>query len=360
VRNKRRTNGLLLSLVASVTLTLVLSSSCFENPATHELPGDLVAQFELLCETFDEQYSGFSTRDIDWDALHDAYIAQVEAAVTSDDLIVILTEMLGELEDADIMLTTPDTLVSPIHTYVPTIEENFDTDLILEILGEWAFAWNDTTEGWGDCFVNDSIPYLLFQQMNVYQSSFDAVFEEFIDSPGMIIDMRMCSYTDAGTSFSIVKRFPYSTTKVYYLQWRSGPEHDDFCEPEAVYRTQRGAWQFSDRPVAVLIGEYDSGSTEEFIQSMSGMPNVTLIGDTTLGLIVGGSSGSSSAYSYALGSGYGFKMPWRTWLDLDLEYIENRGVLPDIYVEATEADFAAGIDPVYDYAVEWIISQTGY
>jgi len=355
VRNNSRNNGLLLSLVAAATLSLVLSSACFENPATHELPGDLVAQFELLCETFDQDYTGFSTRSIDWDALHDAYITQVEAAETSDDLMVILTEMLGELEDADVMLTTPDTLVSPIHTYVPTIEENFDTDLILEILGEWEFAWNDTTEGWGDCFVNDSIPYLLFQEMDVYESSFDAVFDEFIDSPGMIIDMRMCSYTDSGTSFSIVKRFPYSTTKVYYLQWRSGPGHGDFSDPLAVYRTQRGEWQFSDRPVAVLIGEFCSGNTEGFIQAMGAMPNVTLIGDTTLGLNSGG-----SMYSYSLGSGYGFKMPWRTWLDLDQEYIENRGVPPDIYVEATEADFAAGIDPIYDYAVEWIISQAGY
>ncbi len=355
MRNNSRNNGLLLSLVAAATLSLVLSSACFENPATHELPGDLVAQFELLCETFDQDYTGFSTRNIDWDALCDAYIAQVEAAETSDDLMVILTEMLGELEDADIMLTTPDTLNPLIPTYVPTIEENFDTDLILEILGEWEFAWNDTIFGWGDCFVNDSIPYMLFQQMSFNQSTFDAVFEEFVDSPGMIIDMRMCSYTNSGTSFFIVKRFPYKTTKVYYLQWRSGPGHDDFSEPEAVYRTQRGAWQFSDRPVAVLIGEFCSGNTEGFIQAMGAMPNVTLIGDTTLGLNIGG-----SVYSYSLGSGYGFKMPWRTWLDLDLEYIENSGVPPDIYVEATEADFAAGIDPIYDYAVEWIISQTGY
>jgi C-terminal processing protease CtpA/Prc len=49
--------------------------------------------------------------------------------------------------------------------------------------------------------------------------------------------------------------------------------------------------------------------------------------------------------------------PSRTILRPDLTYIEDAGIPPDVYVEATEADFAGGIDPVLEYAFEELGAQ---
>ena len=50
--------------------------------------------------------------------------------------------------------------------------------------------------------------------------------------------------------------------------------------------------------------------------------------------------------------------PFARVLTADTVSIEGNGILPDIYVQTTPADFQAGYDPVLEYAIEWIAAQT--
>ena len=47
-------------------------------------------------------------------------------------------------------------------------------------------------------------------------------------------------------------------------------------------------------------------------------------------------------------------VPFTTVLTYDKHWIEGNGIYPDILVNTSEADFAAGVDPVLDYAIEML------
>lgn len=50
--------------------------------------------------------------------------------------------------------------------------------------------------------------------------------------------------------------------------------------------------------------------------------------------------------------------PSRTILRPDSSVIEGVGIVPDVVVETTEADFASGIDPILESAFESLGAQS--
>ncbi len=74
-------------------------------------------------------------------------------------------------------------------------------------------------------------------------------------------------------------------------------------------------------------------------------PNVVLVGDTT--------GGSVSALSNVeIADLWYTQVVQKTILTYQKHWIEGAGIPPDFYVKSTESDFAAGIDPVLDFALE--------
>ena len=80
---------------------------------------------------------------------------------------------------------------------------------------------------------------------------------------------------------------------------------------------------------------------------MREMPNVLVAGDTT-----GGSSGNPQTYQ--LGGGWTYTVS--TWIEYTAQrqVIEDRGIDPDIFVPTSAADFQKGIDPVLDWAIQYL------
>jgi len=102
-------------------------------------------------------------------------------------------------------------------------------------------------------------------------------------------------------------------------------------------------WHFGN-PVVVLAGNENGGASEVFVCDMAELPQVTIMGDTTLGAM------DWPAGYWELPDNWFVTVPARTVLRPDTTFIEGAGIAPDIYVEATEEDFAAGVDPVLETA----------
>ncbi len=83
---------------------------------------------------------------------------------------------------------------------------------------------------------------------------------------------------------------------------------------------------------------------------MNCLDNVTVIGDTTFG-------GGAFNYTLELEGGWELRAPGWSLRTMDKEPVEWFGIPPDIYVEATEEDFAQGIDPVLEYAIDLVNSH---
>ena len=89
---------------------------------------------------------------------------------------------------------------------------------------------------------------------------------------------------------------------------------------------------------------------------MERMPHVTIIGDTTGG--GGNTPGYLTEQYWPVWDLWDITCPFSRVLKADSTSIEGVGIYPDIYVEATEEDFAAGEDPVLEYAIQWIGEET--
>ncbi len=81
---------------------------------------------------------------------------------------------------------------------------------------------------------------------------------------------------------------------------------------------------------------------------MKTQQHVTVIGDTTAGF-------ASSAVSFNLTEGWSIEIPDMVTYSLDGTLLFNFGIAPDILIPVSEADFASGVDPVLDAALEMIL-----
>ena len=311
-----------------------------------EPPPTLVGRFDQFWETFDQRYSYFSFKRINWDSLRSVYHPRAASAATQEELVGILREMVVPLRDVHVKFTTPTG--SSIATYAPA-RMNWDRDLWLETIRSCPFR--QARPNLGSCLMR-GMAYIVVG--NWTPSSFsvpdlDAVVDQFRDAPGMIIEVRPNGGGDDALALALAGRFANATTTIGYVRYRDGPRHDDLG-PEIVRRVSpRGAFQFT-RPVIVLSGRGVYSSSETFISAMREMPNVTVLGDTT-----GGGSGNPS--EYPLGDGWRYSVPrWIEWT-ADRHIIEWNGIAPDVFVPWDNGSILAGRDPVLEMAFERLASS---
>lgn len=74
--------------------------------------------FDVLWQTFEENYCYFKERNIDWDALKTKYRSQITATTSSFELFLILDEMVTSLDDGHSSMYIPNKLEKKYQTYV--------------------------------------------------------------------------------------------------------------------------------------------------------------------------------------------------------------------------------------------------
>lgn len=331
-------------LVALFAALVLMQPGCIDSPATTPAPGEFVSEFELVWSLFDEEYVGFEVKGIDWEAVHDQYRPLADTITCREGMTALTLSMLSTLHDYNVCLIDPS--FSPILTYSPDILHNYDMDVLMTYLEPCGFEWmQDST--WGYCLAGpDSIPYFVItawsSEFNI--SLFDDLLQPALDRPGLIIDARMNPGGSEASVDNLVRRFVDELRVGYLWQERVGPSTHDLTTPET-HELHPRTWFFGN-PVIVLAGQLNADACEEFICDMAELPQVTIIGDTTLGAMdwPGG--------YWELPDNWYVTCPSRTIMRPDMTYIEDTGIPPEIFVEATEADFAAGMDPVLEYAFE--------
>ncbi len=341
----------------SIAVSLIISS-CIDDPPTHPRINDYHSYLDMVWELYDQRYVAFDVKNVDWDALHDEYSQLAENVDSFDELQDLMIEMVGTLEDQNAWLYFPLYPRDTIPTYLADIEVNYVDSVMRELLEPWEFQW-DSSMGvmWGHCVI-DSIPYFAIRHFNYFFTfqSFRNELVNHLDAPGMIIDIRMSDDVSLVPAEQIPSVFTEQTLTAFFTQHRTGPEHDDLSALTLHDVTPR-SWAYT-KPIVLLVGEQNFGPAEAFTSVMGQMPHVTIIGDTT------GGGGNTPGYFYQiywpLWDHLSITCPFARVFTADTVSIEGNGILPDIYVQTTPADFLAGNDPVLEYAIEWIAEETAY
>ncbi|MCK5035732.1 MAG: hypothetical protein KAS73_07570 [Candidatus Sabulitectum sp.] len=338
------------ALFVTLFLLIVLQSGCIDSPATTEPPDEFASEFQLIWDLFDGQYVGFAVKDVNWDFVYSQYHSQAEDVSSREEMTELTIAMLSELTDFHVWLLDPSW--NSIKTYSPEIYENYHMDVLMSYLEPWGFQWMQE-DIWGYCVAGeDSIPYFVISSWSsdFNTSLFRNVLQLFLDSPGLILDIRMNPGGVESPVNNTARMFVDQLRTGYLWQQRISCDTHELSQPEE-YNLYPQGW-FFENPVVLLTGEMNAGASEVFVCEMAELPHVTLMGDSTAG------AADWPAIYWELPGNWYVACPSRTVLRPDSSVIEGVGIAPDIFVEATEADFASGVDPVLERAFETLGAQS--
>jgi len=329
------------SLCVIVAAASILAGCGSGSPTAPTPAADFGSQFDSLWSTFDREYSYFEHKHIDWNAMRTTYSPRALAAADQNAFIDVIREMLANLHDLHVVIRDPGGRSIP--TYDPQTFTNWDRAVFDQYRAR--ANWTQGQIDWGHG-VLDGVPYIVigaWGSTSIRSADFDAAFERYRTAPAIILDVRPNPGGNDALAFEIAGRFTPSTISIGYVKFRNGPAHSDFTSPQTRTESPRGAWQYNGR-VFLLIGRRCASSNESFIAAMDRLPNVTLVGDRTAGA-------TANPGTYNLANGWTYTVS--RWIEYTADnlVIEDNGIAPDVFVAASAADFAAGRDPVIDWAV---------
>ena len=313
--------------------------SCVDN---EEQPDTPTGNFEALWQIIDEHYCFFDykqhTYGLDWNAVYNKYKVRVSDHMTSNQLFEVLTDMLAELRDGHVNLSTSMDY-GRYWAWHEAYPQNFSDTL------ERRYLKTDYKIAAGLKYrvLDDNIGYIRYESFtqSVGEGNLDDCLSYLVLCRGLIIDIRNNGGGDLTTAELMAGRFVQEKTLVGYMRHKTGKGHNDFSslEPRYLEPSSNIRWH---KPVCVLTNRSVFSAANDFAVMMHALPNVKLVGDHTGG-------GSGMPMSSSLPNGWGVRFSACPMYDAQKHQTEF-GIDPDISVALTDEATAQGIDLIIEAA----------
>ena len=156
------------------TFKLFRSGEDFAKKVNDELTNDPKYNFEVLWNTFNEQYAYFKERNIDWNKIYETYEPKVNSETKPIELYLIFENMLGEINDGHISIDVPDELEEDYENQLNSNENEADEEVSYELVKKVKNLiiekhinnvnfYNKGDLKWG--MINDEVAYLQTSNM---------------------------------------------------------------------------------------------------------------------------------------------------------------------------------------------------
>lgn len=320
-------------LICIPLLLLPLFAGCIREEEFDNTPQ---GNFEALWKIIDEQYCFLDYKQIDWDAIHDQYQPLITPNMSSDGLFEVLGNMLAELKDGHVNLYSASNTARYWDWYLD-YPRNYDEALVEQYLGrDYRIA-----SGLKYTILEDNIGYISYTSFSdgIGEGNLDEALSYLAACNGLIIDVRNNGGGNLTYSTRLAARFTNERVLTGYILHKTGPGHSDFSEPEPIYVDPSDGVRWQKKAV-VLTNRHSYSATNDFINAMRYMPQVTLLGDKSGG-------GSGLPFTSELPNGWTVRFSASPHLDADKQQIEF-GIDPDVKVDMTEEDKARGLDTLIE------------
>lgn len=324
-----------LKYVFLLILPMLLFNGCIREEEFDNTPQ---GNFEALWRIIDEQYCFLDYKQIDWDAIHDKYQPLITANMSNDGLFEVLGNMLAELKDGHVNLYSASNTARYWDWYLD-YPRNYDEALVEKYLGrDYRIA-----AGLKYTILEDNIGYISYTSFSdgIGEGNLDEALLYLAACNGLIIDVRNNGGGNLTYSTRLAARFTNERMLTGYIQHKTGPGHSDFSEPEPIYIDPSDGVRWQKKAV-VLTNRHSYSATNDFINAMRYMPQVTLLGDKSGG-------GSGLPFTSELPNGWTVRFSASPHLDADKQQIEF-GIDPDIKMDMSEEDEARGLDTLIEAA----------
>lgn len=316
----------------------VIMSSCVKEENFENTPE---GNFELLWKIMDEKYCFFSEKQVDWDEVHERYRKRISPDMPSYALFEVLGDMLAELKDGHVNLYAAHDVAS-YRKWFEDYPANFNdsiNQLYLGKTGEYR-----TAAGMKYKIFKENIGYIRYESFSsgIGDGNISEVLAYLALCDGLIIDVRNNGGGNLDYAHKLAARFTEKDVLTSYIQHKTGPGHNDFSEyyPVWLRTTSYIRWQ---KPVIVLTNRHSFSATNDFVNTMRLLPNVTIMGDRTGG-------GSGLPFSAELLNSWSVRFSASPTSDISKNSIEG-GIDPDIRVDMKPEDIARNIDTIIEEAI---------
>lgn len=359
-------------------------------PTAEPLPAPTqLDDLDFFVETFDQHYYDFNKTDADWNTLVAVARNSLSDDSTNDEFFTVLNQLIMPLQNGHVGISNNGKSASYKNAEKPTIYTRLNNEFLAEqqisppltqeqnsamnsyssdqlqkikdIIGSYLapnvipFAANyNIVYG---TFANDNIGYINVLSFNDYTdnavepapmlSVLDGTIESALtkiqDTEGLVIDLR---FNGGGFPFlatGLTQHFTGQEQLGFISSVRYGdqftPEEEFFIEPKApIY----------EKPIVVLISNTTASAAEKAAIILREFPHVTLIGESTQGML-------SGYFPRTLNNGIHYSLSNTRLLSATREDFEKIGIPPDIETSfSLKEDREKGIDKGIDAALEWL------
>jgi Periplasmic protease len=338
-------------LVMTLMFPLIMSCTRTSDDDFAEFVNTPRGNFLALWTIMDRHYCFFDLKQkelgVDWNAVFDKYSVSISEKMTNRALFEVLCSMIGELRDGHVNLYSQYDMGRNWH-WKTDYPDNFSKDLQSAYLGDdYVVAGEDIYYR----LLPDNIGYVVIRSFlgGVSDSRFNSMFNTLALCNGLIIDVRDNGGGNTMNSDLIAAKFTEERVLTGYSCYKNGPGHNDFSDLEE-------NWLEPDlhnlrwvKPVILLTNRGCFSSTNDFVNIMKNLPNVTVVGDSTGG-------GGGFPFTSELPNGWVVRFSSAPSFDASKQHIEM-GIAPDIRLDMDEEDVKAGIDTYIEYARNLINDQ---
>ena len=331
------------------TAFLLLASSCEKALFPDNSSTTATEVFNTLWQRFDEQYSMFDVKNVDWQQVYDTLRPQVRDGMDADSLFRICASMLNTLHDGHVNLygTWDVSRSDSVHRRFYT-DDGIDINVV--VLNYLGINYHTTGGIAHNALCDGKVMYLRYGSFssNITERQLRHIIASYPDAQGMILDLRGNGGGSIANIINLLSVMPSHGQEIYRSQIKAGPAHDDFT-PLAPSFAPDNKGDVYDKPVLVLTDRGCFSATSTFAIATYAYENIHLMGDTT-----GGGLGLPAMGSLPNGWRYRFSVT-RT-LALDGNNYEN-GVPPDILLKFDRQAATLGRDNIIDSACNIILNS---
>lgn len=302
--------------------------------------------FEALWKIIDERYCFFDYKKqeygLEWNNVYNKYKVRVSNQMNSEQLFEVMSQMLGELRDGHVNLSTSYDF-GRYWKWHEDYPSNFSDTLQRRYLGtDYRIA-----AGMRYKILDDNIGYVYYGSFSdgIGEGNIDEVLYHFMACRGLIIDIRNNGGGMLTNAEKLAARFVHEPTLVGYMQHKTGTGHNDFSDMEEQWLEPSSNIRWH-KHVCVLTNRSVYSAANEFVKYMKQMSNVTIVGDKTGG-------GAGMPFSDLLPNGWAVRFSACPMYDTQKQNTEF-GIEPDHYVSLTDEDFNRGEDTIIELARELI------
>ena len=323
-------------------LGVITLSACIDE---EEYNDNARGNFEALWHLMDEHYCFFTEKDVDWNDGHSRYSRQISDARSSHQLCEVLGNMIGELRDGHVNLSSSWD-VARNWSWYEDYPDNYDEKLIDHYLG----TDYNISSGMRYRLLDDNIAYMRCPSFTnvIGDGNLNEIMLHFAAARGLIIDVRGNSGGLLTSAETLAARFTDDELLVGYMRHKTGKGHDDFSEmKEQRLKPSKGIrWH---KPVVVLTNRKVFSAANEFVKYMKCCPDVTVVGDATGG-------GAGLPFTSELPTGWTVRFSACPMYDSNRQSTEA-GIAPDVLVGLADEDAAQLRDTIIEYARQIIGSH---